>query len=259
MRNLALLVIACALVLVPASFAQGPQLVNPSFEGNFQRWQGIPEVEVPVGWEPSWLGDDRQCPRPCHRPEYKPEYEGDICQTGACPRWFTTFARHFATLSQQVDVQEGAWYEFSCDVYNISEPDGRMGVFVGINPWGGDPFHRTMIWGKEHTKPYREWTRVSVTAQAFGGKIRVVLGGNNEWPSHNNAAYWDNCTLRKVSEPTSPDPLPTYTPYPTYTPRPVGTPCPTCIPGSGNCPSIDSIQEAIETVVAGRDPVRWPR
>ena len=54
-----------------------------------------------------------------------------------------------------------------------------------------------------------------------------------------------------VANPT-PEPLPTYTPYPTL------EPCPTCVPGSGAC-DYARIKADVATVVAGREPVRWPR
>ena len=298
-RTLAVIGLVVAICLLPASrVALGvlapndPVLVNPGFEGNFT-FRNAPEVEVAAGWEPAWIqGDDRQCREPCHRPEYKPERTIKV-QGETSQRWFTTFSRQFAAVFQRVDVEPGQWYEFSCDVYAISEPNGQMGAFVGINPWGGDAFHRTMIWGQEQVAPgggwiYRQWTRVSVTAQAWSNRITVACGGSNSFATHNNAVYWDNCSIRRVdaksgSSPTQ-APLPTYTPYPTYTPQapcptcptvtpcpeqpacptetpcPPPNPCPTCAPGTGcACPSLDEIRAAVETVVSERPPVVWPR
>jgi len=232
-----------ALIVVPIR-AQDPALVNGNFEGAFTP-RGAGEVVVAEGWDPAWLeGDDRQCRAPCYRPEYQPETV--IAQQGKSQRWFTTFSRQFGTIYQRVSVQRGQWYEFSCAVYNISEPDGRMEVFVGINPWGGDVFHRTMIWGQGYVYPYRTWARINVVAQAWGDQITVAAGANNSYATKNNASYWDNCTIREVAGPVGPTP----TPYPTYTPQV----CPTCAPG-GSCPTI----EEIATVVADRPPVRWPR
>ena len=233
------------LLLAVQGHAQAPVLVNGDFEGAFTP-RGAGEVVVAEGWDPAWVqGDGRQCRAPCYRPEYQPETE--IVEQGKSQRWFTTFARQFAAIYQRVNVRQGQWYEFSCAVYNISEPDGRMEVFVGINPWGGDPFHRTIIWGQGYVKPYREWARVSVMAQAWGDTITVAAGANNSFATKNNAAYWDNCTIQHVGGPV---PSPTWMP----TPFPTTTPCPTCAPG-GSCPTI----QEIATVVADRPPVRWPR
>jgi len=110
-------------------------------------------------------------------------------------------------------------------VYVISEPDGQNAAFVGINPWNSGVFDRTMLWGQQQPwGQYRQWHRVSVTAQAWGDKMRVAIGSNNNWATKNNAVYVDNCTIRRVD-------LGSVTPQPTYTPYPTPEPCPTCIPG----------------------------
>jgi hypothetical protein len=225
----------------------GPSLVNGDFEGAFTP-RGAGEVVVAEGWDPYWLsGDDRECREPCFRPEFQPETV--IAQAGKSQRYFTTFARQFAGIYQRVGVEQNQWYEFSCAVYNISEPNGRNEVFLGINPWGADPMHRTMIWGKGYVTPYRTWTRVSVMAQAWGDTITVATGANNDWPTQNNASYWDNCSVRLVSGPSGPTPTPrpTYTPYPTNTPQP----CPTCAPGTG-C-DYERIKDDVATVIAEWD------
>jgi len=207
-------------------------LVNPDFEGEFTQREA-PEVRVASGWDYSYLNSDRECPSPCSRPEFTPETT--IVVQGHSQRWFSTYAHQFAAIHQLVDVEAGQYYKFSCSVYAISEPMGQMGAFVGINPWHNGPFHRTMVWGKEQVGEkgwiYREWTRVSVTAQAYSDRILVAMGGNNAYATKNNAVYWDNCTIEQVSGGTQPTP----TPYPTYTPYPTPTPgdCPTVVPGEG--------------------------
>ena len=51
-----------------------------------------------------------------------------------------------------------------------------------------------MIWGHE-TQTTLRWITLSVTAQAFGGRVRVALGANNEWATQNNTVWWDDCEL----------------------------------------------------------------
>jgi hypothetical protein len=209
-------------------------LVNGDFEGGFTVRESQ-EVEVAVGWEYSYMsGDDRWCRAPCYRPEYKPETQ--IAVGGTSQRWFTTFARQFGTIHQLVDVDADQWYTFSCEVYAISEPDGQMSAIVGANPWGAGVFDRTMVWGQQQPwASYRQWHTLSVTFQAFGGRVRVAVGGNNNYPTKNNAVYVDNCSLKLASGPAQPTPTPppTYTPYPTATPMPTPEPCPTCPAGQG--------------------------
>lgn len=247
--------ILCAFVVSIIVSAQpvAPYIVNADFEQGFTVREA-PEVIVAIGWDYDYLeGDDRWCRAPCYRPEFKSEseivYQGDYSQ-----RWFTTFARQFGVIHQVVNVEQNQWYEFSCQVYAISEPDGQQAVFVGANPWGAGVFERTTVWGQQQPwSQYREWFHVGVTFQAYGDEVRVAIGGNNLWATKNNAAYVDGCSIRVVEA----GQVPTATPRPTYTPYPTPRPCPTCAPGGG-C-SCTAVQEIVETAVANRDPVRWPR
>jgi len=243
-------ILALVLALPFVLSAAAPPLVNPSFEGGFSVREAQ-EVEVANGWDYSYMsGDDRWCRAPCYRPEYKPE--SIIAVSGTAQRWFVTFARQFGTIHQLVDVDADQWYTFSCQVYVISEPDGQNAAFVGINPWGAGVYDRTMIWGEQQPwGSYRKWHTLSVTAQAYGGRIRVAVGSNNNYPTKNNAVYVDDCTLTQAGGPAQPTP----TPYPTYTPRPtpVITPCPTCVPGGEGC-DYDEIGNVLERVLRS---MRW--
>ena len=253
-----LVLVLLALPLLVAGQAHDGVLVNPGFEEGFTVREA-PEVEVAIGWDYAYLsGDDRQCRHPCYRPEAKPE-RIIVSQGSASQRWFSTFARHFWVLHQgDIRVPSGAWVEFSCDVQaRTSTPPGDLGIFVGIQPWNGNVFDRTMVWGKEQVGSsgwiYNEWVRVSVTAQAYGDKVRVAIGSNPRWAVRENTAYVDNCELRIISGPVAPTPAPTWTPYPTV------TPCPTCAPNGGGGCDYARIRSDVATVVAEREPVRWPR
>jgi len=247
--------VGLALIVVGVT-AQGttPVLVNPGFDGAFTVRDGASEVRIAEGWEYTYIsGDDRQCRSPCFRPEFTPEEQ--IAVNGKSQRWFTTYARQWASVHQVVNVVPGKWYEFSCDAYAISEPDGQQAVFVGANPWSAGPFDRTMIWGQQQPwGSYRTWNRLTVTFQAWSNKARVAVGANNNYATKNNAAYWDNCSIREVSIGTQPTqtPYPTHTPFPTWTP-PIVTPCPTCGPGGGDGCDYGRIRSDVATVVAEWD------
>lgn len=229
--------------------AAAPALANPGFEEGFTIREG-PEIEVAVGWDYAYLsGDDRQCRAPCYRPEFKPEQQ-IVAQGRYSQRWFVTFARHFAAIHQQVEAAPGRWYEFACDVYAISEPDGQQAVFVGANPWGAGVFERTMVWGQQQPwADYRKWHRLTVTFQAWGNKVRVAVGSNNQWPTKNNATYVDNCSIREVEIGAQP----TATVYPTHTPYPTPLPCPTCAPGGEGC-SCEALRDIIREEI---DRTTW--
>jgi len=219
-------------------------LVNGDFEQGCTNRDGAPEVCIAVGWDYAWLPTDRWCPSPCKRPEFTIEkiiiYDGEMAQ-----RWFATFASSFGVIHQSVAVEAGQWYEFACQVYVISEPDGQNAAFVGINPWNSGVFDRTMLWGQQQPwGQYRQWHRVSVTAQAWGDKVRVAVGSNNNWATKNNAVYVDNCTIRRVD-------VGSVTPQPTYTPYPTPELCPTCTPGD-EC-DYERIKSDVATVIAEWD------
>jgi hypothetical protein len=214
-----------------------PSLANPSFEDGFTT-RGAPELEVAIGWDPAYLeGDHPWCRPPCHRPEFKPEMQEQYVTAGHhSQRWFSTFARQFGVIWQQVEVTPGHWYRFACDGYVISDPPGSHALFVGIQPWSGDIFDRRMVWGQE-LQVTGEWQRIAVTAQAWGHHITVAVGSNNAWPTRNNTIYVDNCTIDVVEFVDE---------------------CPPC-PDPGDPGTIDLIRQVIRDELEQRPPVRWPR
>ena len=254
----------------PRLAAQGaPALENPGFEGDFYHSGGVGELEIGVGWH-EWYDRDLV------RPEFKPERigigRGRVHAGQAAQKWFTTYAGHDAGIYQEVSgVVPGSWYTFSAWGYQWSSsqdnPDqssnaGKCSVLVGINPWGDThALYRTTVWGAEALAVYNRWTQVEVTAQAWSDKIVVVARQVCEWPVKHNDAYLDDAALVQADlGGATPAPLPTYTPYPTYTPAPT-QPCPTAQPGAAvDYDEIERrVRAAVETAVAGREPVRWPR
>jgi hypothetical protein len=137
--------------------------------------------------------------------------------------------------------------------------DGKCSALVGINPWGDtNVLYRTTVWGKEALQVYDQWVQIDVIAQAWSDKIVVVVRQDCEWPVKHNDGYFDDARLELADMGTAPTstPQPTYTPLPTYTPAPT-RPCPTGEPSAGIDYAL--IEEILATVVAEREPVRWPR
>lgn len=253
--------------------APAPPLENPDFEDGFHYWQDIGQLLVADGWQPWWVeGGSRRY----YRPEWKPEQvgvgRGRVRQGSYAQKQFTTFAPHDAGLWQRVGVEPGKWYVFSAWVYVWSSdhdnPDesrdpGFYRVMVGVSPWGREYVDDTVIWGSEYVDAYDRWLRVSVEFRAWHNTAVLFTRGNPLYGKKHNDSYWDTASfqLMQVSEATcpAPTPYPTYTPLPTYTPYPTYTPvvCPSGTPGV--CPDLSSIRSVVETVVAGREPERWPR
>ena len=224
----AIAVLVLLVLLSVQAGAQGGALVNPSFEDGWHE-QGAGELVIPNGWTLSYKdGDHPWCPAPCHRPEIKPNEEF-VTDGRYSMRTFTTFSRGLYAIWEELPAEPGAWYTFSCQTRIDSNPSGQLAAYVGIQPWGtGDVFERQMIWGKEEQRQLA-WYTVSVTAQAYGSKVVVSMGGNNKWATRGNTLWWDGCTFERAD---GPGPQPT--PVPTQ-PPPTPVPCPTQPPSSGSC------------------------
>jgi len=230
--------------------ADAEMLSNPGFEGGFYLSGGVGELEVGKSWQ-VWYDPAS----PHKRPEYKPEQvgvgKGRVRSGQAAQKLFTTFASHDAGIYQEIyGAVPGQWYRFSAWAYQWSSEqdnpdssikDGKCSVLVGINPWGdANPRARTTVWGKEALQAYNQWVQVDATAQAWSDKITVAVRQVCEWPVRHNDGYLDDAHLELATVGTGPTRV-----------------CPTAEPGAGI--DYDRMREIVETVVAERDPVRWPR
>lgn len=165
-------------------------LLNPSFEGDWYNQTPDGILVLPEHWRAEYQeGDD-----PYKRPEIKPNQEFVTDGQWSIRAFPPEHSRGFYGIWQEVDVTPGQWYRFSADVRVESEPPGKLGAFVGIQPWGASIFARQMIWGEEIVNSH-DWTTIEVFAQAFGGVIRVAMGADNEYRSRNNTTWWDNAKL----------------------------------------------------------------
>jgi hypothetical protein len=218
-------------------------LQNPSFEEGWysQTPDGI--LVLPEHWRAEYQEGDA----PYKRPEIKPNEEFVTDGRMSIRAFPPAHSRGYYGIWQEIEAVPGQWYKFSADVRLESDPDGRLAGFVGIQPWGAGIFERQMIWGQE-TQTELEFQRVEVIAQAFGGKIRVVMGAHNEFATRNNTTWWDNARLEiwecdGGTEPEPPDPEP---------------------PEPGECPYdedrlVNRIDELVQDAIAARDPVVWPK
>jgi hypothetical protein len=250
-------ILCCALLLgvvlirqAPAAAAQeGNLLQNPGFEGNFQAWSGIPEIQVAQGWTPWWLDDPNHNPA-YFRPEYKRADAGAfpyrVFSGGSSQQYFTFFASHLAGMYQQVpNVSPGQRYRFSimAQVWSSLEDDPRNSVQpanphlqIGIDPTGNwSPGSADVVWSPEASMGgiIDQWTSLSVEATAANNVVTVFMRTNPDFANKHNDIYWDNASLSAVEPPPPTAPPPTNTPdplaptlTPTETPPPTATPIP---------------------------------
>ncbi len=169
-----------------------PMLLNPSFEEEWYNQTPDGILVLPEHWRAEYLeGAD-----PWFRPEIKPNTEFTTDGLYSIRAFAPADSRTNFGIYQELDAEPGQWYKFSADVRLESKPSGELTGSVGIQPWGAGIFERAMIWGKE-TRITLEWIRVEVIAQAFGTRIRVVMGATNKYPSRNNTTWWDSAKLEE--------------------------------------------------------------
>lgn len=198
------------------------QIENPDFEDGFYQYNDIPELTVPVGWQPFWLqGTPEQTADGYYRrPEFKPEpirvFRG---RTGA--KLFTTFSTHDAGMYQHVLVPRGALVTVRAHAQYWSEhtdgTSGGLAVRVGIDPEGGtDPWADRVVWGDwagiDTGWNGQTWTQVTATAYAISALITVYLRSACRYRAKHNDSYWDaieiECTGGQPPEPEPPAPGP---------------------------------------------------
>lgn len=230
----------------PAAQTPGVNLlVNPSFEGNYSIWNGIPEVKMPHGWQPWWS----EYPHNADWQNLRPEFDRAATYDGygyrvhggtLALRYFKSFGSFTAGVYQVVDgITPGANLEFSAwghawscsnwDLCHEEQADGTNRVWsepananvvlkIGIDPTGGtDPFSDRVVWsaGVRALDYYRQFT-VRATAQA--ARVTVFTFAWQEWAANNQDAYWDDASLVVVgggqAVPPTTAPLPTSAPVP---------------------------------------------
>jgi hypothetical protein len=210
-------------------------LKNPGFEGRFQTWNGISEIQVAANWTPWWWENSEHDP-PYFRPEFKRAqaafYPNRVLSGESAQQWFTFHASHVAGMYQQVfNARPGQLYRFTIwsQVWSSVEDNPYSSVYpanphlqVGIDPTGfwnaGSP---DVIWSAEAPMSgiIDQWGQVSVEGRAQGNIMTVFMRTRPEFANKHNDMYWDNATLVAISSsPPTPYP-PTNTVDPASEPR----------------------------------------
>jgi LysM repeat protein len=263
-RWLLIAVVALALVPLRSAVAQDDQgaenlISNPSFEGPYSSWGGIPEFQLAPMWNPWWVQQTDQDPPEIHRrPEYKPadahSFPGRVHSGNYAQQYFTFSGTHIAGLYQQVSVPAGAGLRFSIYVQawscgaaggcpdSVSHYPADMHARIGIDPQGRtDPFAPEIVWSN-FVNPLDAYQLLTIEAVAAGPQVTVYTYSAPDWPVLNNDIYWDDASLTVVAGPgSSPSRA---TPRPTSTSAPGASPSQprAAVPGqptSGPTPTVN--------------------
>ena len=247
-----------ALILVgaAATAAQEPGvnlLVNGGMEGQYSAWNGVPQLQMPAGWEPWWA----EWPHDTDWQNLRPEFSESSVWAGYASRvhggdkamryfkgWatFTAGARQtVGGITPGVTLELTAWgHSWHCEDWDACHEDQASGpprawsypegvsVFmrVGIDPTGGaDPVSGNVVWS-EGVSALDKYRQFSVRAQARSDRVTAFLWASQSAPAENQDAYWDDASLIVVgpgsaSQPSGQQAAPL--PQPAATTLPDGT------------------------------------
>jgi hypothetical protein len=182
-------------------------LLNPSFEGPYEPYASIGELNRAAEWVPFWFdGDNNQ------RPEFKPAtlavdprrvHSGEMAQ-----QYFKSHGQFKAGIYQVVfDVPLNANLQFSifgqgwsCDDTancpgGVSGNPANMLMRVGIDPQGGsNAFSSDVIWSP-YFNPIDRWQVACVTAVSRRDIVTVFAWASPDQPRQNQDIYWDDAAL----------------------------------------------------------------
>jgi LysM repeat protein len=227
-----------------APLQQGDNLLqNPSFEGAYSAWNGIPQLQMPVGWTPWWTDPSPGDPEWAnHRPEWKPAeaayYPTRVHSGERALQWFKSYATYWAGAYQRVTVPQNAQLRFSvfglawscadwemCKDASSYDP-ANMRMQIGIDPTGGtNPWAPVVVWSNGFS-PVWGWEYMEVQAAAQGNQVTVFLSSHPDWPKQNQDTYFDDASLVVVgtAPPPPPAPAPTQAPGDPQPTTPVQSP-----------------------------------
>ena len=222
-------VVLLALLPLPAAAApqqqDGNLLQNPSFEGTYSAWNGIPQIQMPAGWTPWWIDGTGDPDWKDQRPEWKPaeieKYADRIHSGTRALQWHKSYATYWAGAYQQVSVPANATLKFSaytqawsCSDYSKcsegstvwSLEPANTDMRIGIDPTGGtNPLSANVVWSAS-SNPLDAWVYLEVTATAQGGTVTVFLFSHPDWPKQNQDGYFDDASLVVVGAGSAPAP-----------------------------------------------------
>ncbi len=245
------ILLLCLALLLPGPAAEveaqeGNLLRNPSFEGTYHAWNGIPEIQVADDWTPWWVAQQPSDPPEINRrPEYKRAdgalFPNRVHSGSSAQQWFTFYSTHIAGMYQQVSgIQPGKQLQFSiwaqawsssADDPNVSVSPGVINLQIGIDPTGdSNPWAGTVIWSGTYNI-YDQWVPLSIEAIAQSGTVTVFTKSAPKYAVKHNDTYWDDAVLAVVGDaPPPPSSTPETVPTATAPAEPSETVSPTTAP-----------------------------
>lgn len=253
LRVARVLIVLFVLGISAAQAQTTPTLVNGGFEAPFTSVGGDALRQVANGWTP-WnvpqgSGDSES---ENVRPEYYP-----ATNTAAAPglprirsgteaqQFLVFFATFEGGLFQRVTgVTPGSDLTFSSHIYvwsssfddpNLSEENGGVTVWVGIDPTGGENGESpSIVWSSPLASAYDQYNQLSVTTRATGAAVSVWIRASVSSPVKNTVVYVDDAALTVAgaaalsATPVPPTNTPAVVVVPTNTPivAPTFTPVP---------------------------------
>jgi LysM repeat protein len=232
------LLVACALIPMPAAGQENTVIMSEDFEGEFK---ADPTCKtgtclVPAGWG-VWFIPRRETDQPGinFQPQYMQVKLPNRVKGGAASqRVYTENATHTGGIFRIVtNVKPGAKLRFSAwgeswstnDESPISaRPSPDIKLKIGIDPMGGNngqasPLNGQVIWSEEHDAK-DAYTQFSIETEAKSATVIVYMYSTMKDPVRHNEIYWDDAVL----EYTSPPPEPTLTPTVASAAEVTGTP-----------------------------------
>jgi hypothetical protein len=195
-------------VAVSCPAAGTNRLQQGSFEGPFEPFSFINELNVPPPWVP-WYEDDG---RVNFRPEYKPadgvNFPNRVRSGQSAQAYFKSYGQFLAGLYQQVvNIQPGSRLQFSawgqgwsCEDFSqcgggVSYNPANMLMRVGIDPYGGrSHLSRNIVWS-DYFNPIDRWEVKCVETVAMDSVVTVFLWASPNGPRQNQDVYWDDASL----------------------------------------------------------------
>jgi hypothetical protein len=182
-------------------------LLNPSFEGDYQPFGALSQVDHAPNWFPWWRDGENNL-----RPEFNAVESGldpgRVHSGSLAQRYSKSHGQFKAGLYQIVlNVPVGGRIQFSAHGQARSCADtnqcpggasfnpANMLMRVGIDPFGGtDAFGTDVVWSP-YFSPIDQWQVACAAALAESDRVSVFLWASPDGPRQNQDIFWDDASL----------------------------------------------------------------